>query len=210
MMVFRKTPRASSFRPRVGGFTLIELLAVIAILAVLVSLVVGVGRVLQSKAHHDQTVSTMNLLSAALTAYYDSYSEYPPDHDTATSGGFSFATLPSLSTDPNATYHAGDGITVLYMYLTGKHLQDDSHNTADGTDLSGQPCVVAVRSYLDKLPSSAVSAAPPAAFVDGFGTPMRYQLLGGKPLLTSAGPDATFGTSPTDSYTADNIRSDSR
>jgi hypothetical protein len=56
---------------------------------------------------------------------------------------------------------------------------------------------------LDKLPAGAAVGTPSPAFVDGFGTPMRYQLLGGKPLLLSAGPDATFGT-------GDDIRSDGR
>jgi hypothetical protein len=88
------------------------------------------------------------------------------------------------------------------MYLSGKHYANNSC-TGAVTDLSAQTCVQAARPKLDKLPTGAVTPPPAPTFVDGFGTPMRYQLLGGKPVLLSAGPDATFGTT-------DDIRSDGR
>ena len=217
MIVSRKTRHDSSFRPKVGGFTLIELLAVIAILAVLVSLVVGVGARLMSKGHHDQTLTTMALLTQALTAYYDSYKEYPPDHDTPSGGTNGWPNAVPGSGTTNATYLPGDGIAVLYMYLTGKHYKDNTCNNgldlADPVyhgDLSSTACVTVVKSFMDKLPISAVTLPPSPAFLDGFGTPMRYQFVGGKPLLTSAGPDAMFGTTLTDPSVADNIRSDGR
>jgi len=126
-----------------------------------------------------------------MDAYKDTCSEYPPDHDT----GWTAA--------PVDQYHAGDGIGVLWMYLTGKHYSADTSTSTVNCDLSAQSCVQAVKTKLDKLPAGATVLLPTPAFSDGYGTPMRYQLLGGKPLLLSAGPDATFGT-------GDDIRSDNR
>ena len=193
MIGFDKTRQVSGLRTPAGGFTLIELLAVIAILAILVGLVVGVGKKLQGNAHHAETLMTMQVLVAAADAYKDSYTEYPPDHDT----GWTAA--------PVDAFHSGDNIGVLWMYLTGKHYSADTGTFGSMTDLSAQPCVQAARPKLDKLPAGAAMGPPnfPPTFRDGYGTAMRYQLLGGKALLLSAGPDATFGT-------GDDIRSDGR
>jgi prepilin-type N-terminal cleavage/methylation domain-containing protein len=203
MIVFGKTRQASSLRPRTGGFTLIELLAVIAILAILVVLVIGIGSKVITAGHINQTRQTMTQLLAACGAYYESYTEYPPDHDSTSSSGSATGWLNSVppATDGNAAYKSGDGISVLYMYLTGKHFKDNTYVLLDN-DLSNQPCVLASKPYLDKLPST-VWTATTHGFMDGFGTLMRYQCLGAKPLLISAGPDATFGT-------GDDIRSDGR
>ncbi len=209
MTAFRKTRRASSFPPRAGGFTLIELLAVIAILAILVVLVVGIGTKLIVEGHVNQTKQTMTQLVSALGAYYESYTEYPPDHDSTSSSGPTTGWLNAVppASDTNGAYHSGDGIGVLYMYLIGKHFQNNTYaaldtNGAHGGDLSTLPCVQADLPYLNKLPSSVFNATT-HGFMDGFGSLMRYQLLGGKPLLISAGPDGTFGTT-------DDIRSDGR
>lgn len=194
MIAFDKTRQTSPSRPRAGGFTLIELLAVIAILAILVSLVVAVGKRIQGIAHRDETLLTMQVLVAGMDAYKDSYTEYPPDHDS----GWTNAVPPTGTT--NATLLPGDGIGVLWMYLTGRHY---AGNTCTGavTDLSAQACVQAAKPKLDKLPPGAAMSPPAPGFKDAFGAMMRYQLVGGKPLLLSAGPDSTFGSS-------DDIRSD--
>jgi prepilin-type N-terminal cleavage/methylation domain-containing protein len=182
------------------AFTLIELLAVIFIMSILIALVVGVGAKLIASSDVKQTRASMHIILSATDAYYDSYSEYPPDVDKS-SIGFTWDTRPlGHEFDSASGSERWAGSQILWMYLIGLHYKDATCKTPPplDADFSGLPYIQKSKNMLDKLHTEVYNC-----FKDSFGTEMKYQLLGGKPLLTSAGQDAVFGTQ-------DDIRSDGR
>lgn len=218
------------------GFTLVEMLAVIAILAIIVTLVVAVAKYIAEVGARKQTETTQTLILQSIKAYYDACDAYPPDKDPivySDSRTYWGSPEPPISSnnqiDTNSTYLCGDGIRVLYMYLTGMHYVGikadgiwDQGSTPASQDLSSQLCVQKAKPYLEKLPNAAWSKND-HGFRDGWGTLMRYRLVGGdKPTLISAGSDTMFTFDPnstsTPQYTGttyrdatgDNIRSDAR
>jgi len=68
----RKVPAGRS-----GGFTLIELLAVMLILTILLTLVVGVAKMVTRDVNREDTSNTMKIIMSAISEYYESTGSYP-------------------------------------------------------------------------------------------------------------------------------------
>jgi len=60
------------------AFTLIELLTVISIIVILAGLTIGIISIAQKKSYEGQAQAQLNLITTALTRYYEKFGEYPP------------------------------------------------------------------------------------------------------------------------------------
>ena len=63
------------------GMTLMELLVVTIILGILMSLGLGIGSALLTKADRQKTIGTMAIVMGAIDIYYDQCGAYPPQAD---------------------------------------------------------------------------------------------------------------------------------
>ncbi len=101
-----------------------------------------VDELFQRNPAFQQTQSAMRVIMTAMDAYKDAdpHNEYPPDHDV----GWPNAEPPMFvngKVNQDSTYQPGDGIYVLWMYLTGQHYADSTFNVATMRDLSADPAV---------------------------------------------------------------------
>lgn len=163
------------------AFTLVEMLVVVFVIAILVTIVVGVSRVVISRAAKDQTIIRMKVILGAVDAFHELTGSYPSDGDPAT-----FPPKPTVGwTDRDWE-----------AYQRGKHLYKQLY------------AIPHARAKLSPLGKDAIlSISEGLVFVDGFRKYMAYfrdQGAGGTPLVVSAGADGDFGTPE------DNIRSDDR
>ena len=62
---------------RSRGFTLIELLAVMLILAILMTLIIGVSKLIFTHVYTNETKNNMKIIMAAITEYHKVKTEYP-------------------------------------------------------------------------------------------------------------------------------------
>ncbi len=163
------------------GFTLVEMLVVVFVIAILVTIVVGVSKIVHNRAGKEQTRATMQVVGAALEAYYQATGDYPADPDPKT-----FPAQPSVGWTVR-DWQAFCRATLLYAQLWG---------------------LAQSRAKLGPLGEDAVQRVNANnVLVDGFGKCLDYfrdRGAGGTPLLLSAGGDGNYDSQE------DNIRSDDR
>jgi prepilin-type N-terminal cleavage/methylation domain-containing protein len=172
----------SSAKPK--AFTLVEMLVVVFVIGILVTIVVGVSKVVISRAAKDQTIVSMKVILGAVEAYHEVKGYYPgepPDPDD-----------PSFPPVPSVGWIQRDW----QAYVRGRNL----YQQLDETPLA--------QAKLRGLGKDAIlSIYNSWVFVDGFGKYMEYYRdlgAGATPLVLSAGADGDFNTQE------DNIRSDDR
>ena len=169
------------------AFTLVEMLVVVFVIAILVTIVVGVSKVVISRAAKDRTIINMKVILGAVDAYHELTGSYPSNPDWVRDP----ATFP-VPVKPAVGWTDRDWVA----YQRGKHLYGQ---------LDAIPQAQAKLSPLGK--DAILSISGSSVFVDGFRKYMAYfrdQGAGGTPLVVSAGADGDFGTPE------DNIRSDDR
>lgn len=104
------------------AFTLIELLTVIAIIAVLMSLVIGVAGMVQTKSSRDRASAEIAALSAAMESYKADNGIYPMTTETDTLD-------PKTSKTPDAKYKAAS--LALYKALSS---DENANFSRDGDE----------------------------------------------------------------------------
>ncbi|MBA7642645.1 hypothetical protein ES703_50345 [subsurface metagenome] len=203
-----------------SGFTLVEMVVVIAIVAVLATMVVGIAAHIDSKKDQKRARRTIVLLSTALGQFHDYGFDYKDSDYTAFTfpldcNGFSKADVeatlsdaldatgvsigpvdaskPIFHNDPNLS-----GCEVLYFLLSQVPA---SRETLDRIDKS----LLTDRDINGNRMKITVSGKdyPLLRIIDSWGTTLRYDYYDDKnrpedkrsfPLITSAGPDRSFGT----------------
>jgi len=199
------------------GFTLVEMVVVIAIVAVLATMVVGIAAHINSKKDQKRARRTIVLLSTALGQFHDYDFDYNKDSDY-TAFGFPLDCNDFLTDDIKKTL--GDALGYGDVAISGAHDPDYSGNEVMYLLLSMVP---ASRATLEKIDKKLITNLgfdrqpmeitigsgedakrhPLLRVTDPWGTTLRYEYYDDKdhpedkrsfPLVTSAGPDRSFGT----------------
>ena len=178
------------------GVTLVEMLIVVAVIAVLVTMVIGIAARIDTKGKEQLTRSTFALLNAALGQFHDYGYRYP--HLNYYDLKFPL----DCNSISDADFKKALGATTL---LTGEYLKSDVWYFF----LSRVPTS---RKTLDKIDESLKQGTniifndeeySLLRILDPWGTALRYRYdydytspedKGNFPVITSAGPDETFGT----------------
>jgi len=152
------------------GFTLIEMIIVVMIIAILVTIVVGVSKLVTGRAASDKTRMYMQTIMLAIDAYRESTGSYPAEETN----------IPEKPDDwhwASRDWSAFCRNKKLYQQLIA---------------------VPAAKKRLSALPNDAVrNIYGENVFIDAFEMMMEYFInkgIGETPLLVSAGADRTFGT----------------
>ena len=108
-----------------GAFTLIEILVVISIIMILMSLLIPITAVMIKEARRKAGISSAQVMSMAIEAYYNDFGDYPPDD------------VPSADANESLTYH----LTTLFKvgeYHRGPYMTSPQRQTRDA-DGDGLP-----------------------------------------------------------------------
>lgn len=172
------------------GFSTVELLTVIAILAILASILLGVGKCLQTQAEEKLARGMIDVLVSALEQYYG-------DHDA-------FPVVPAGYDQAALELDLGGAVVT-----AGTHLPEYCSSEALYYYLSNTPSSrQIIETLTDRLISSKDSAGVALQidisgkvidlirFIDPWGNSIRYTYLtgGNFPLVVSAGPDGVLNT----------------
>lgn len=168
------------------GFTLVEMLIVVVIIGILVTVVVGVSKMVIARAAGEKTRTYMQTITLAINAYHEAAGDYPPEE----------ADIPAVPEEWYPRMRPEEKRQRMWAaFCRNKKLYQQLI------------AVPSAQKRLAALPEDAVSSIyGENIFVDGFETYMDYFRtggIGGLPVLISAGPDRTFDTE-------DDIRSDNR
>ena len=168
------------------GFTLVEMIIVVIIIGILVTVVVGVSKMVVARAASEKTRTYMQTITLAINAYREAAGDYPPEETD----------IPAV---PEEWYPG--------MRPSEKRQRMWSAFCRNKKLYQQLIAVPLAQKRLAALPEDAVSSIyGENVFVDGFETYMDYFRtggIGGLPVLISAGADRTFDTE-------DDIRSDNR
>jgi type II secretory pathway pseudopilin PulG len=179
---------------RQSAFSLLELLVVMATILLLAGALLGVGKYITTRASADLTESELEVIATALQQYYDDMGDFPPE--TVTQADFETALM-----GQTITFTSGSGIpdgvdgwrsAALFYFLdrnpnSRKIIEALTDSLISSKNAAGVPI---------KITIGANPAIDFPRFVDAWGTSIRYEYATGMvfPVLTSAGPDKTFGT----------------
>lgn len=153
---------------RTKAFTLVEMLVVVFVIAILVTIVVGVAKIVIGRASSDQTAVSMKAILNAIETYREVTGDYPVE-----------------ATDFTGQPTVGWTVRDWQAYVRGRLLYED---------LSGRP---QSQAKLAPLGNAVLQISGNWVFVDGFGKYLDYFRdggAGGTPLLLSAGADGNFDT----------------
>ena len=229
-----KTSRASSGKG--GGFTLIEMLVVIFILCLLIGMIVGVGKLVYGEAWKQQTRGYMGVIKDATETYYNIKNVYPlqmsnvqiqqkwsgipcyANQDNATRSEGYTGTHPASPTAWGSNSMNGDWYSIWRIQNLYDQLAAVPQSADRIHDLPREAFYVRDVAY-EKCPGHTVvqpDAADPNkfhinTFCDGLGNIMDYQLVGGRPVIISRGPDGSMGDTYSGwdaQFLVDNLRSD--
>lgn len=195
--------------------SLMETLVAMAVILILISVLIGTGSYMKTRASIDLTRGMLETLSTALEKYYDDTGDFPFDTDTDVpeDGILNNYLIADLANDLAGTVTSG---------ILPDH-QAVNPTPPPDTILISSASSAALFYFLDKHPDSraiveAVSntlitnkdaaetnimitiGTNPAIdllrYIDTWGTSIRYEYLTGTafPVLTSAGPDKIFDT----------------
>jgi prepilin-type N-terminal cleavage/methylation domain-containing protein len=152
-------------RANKDGLTLVEILVVVALIAILATIVVGVASRIDNQSKEKAVESTFVLLDSALQEYRQFKDKFPEQPE---------------DNPANAAAHS----EFLYRELNSV---PDSRKILEKIDNS---------SLEDKYRAPGTTAGTAVEIYDPWGIPLDYRYRPGEnfPVITSAGPDKTFGT----------------
>ncbi len=147
------------------GFTLVEMLVVVALIAILATIVVAVASRIDGQAKENALEGTFVLLDSALQEYYQFTDKFPEQPENSPA---------------NAAAHS----EFLYHELNS---MPDSRTVLEKIDESA---------IENKYGAGGATVGTPVEIYDPWGMPLDYTYSPGQnfPVMTSAGPDKTFGT----------------
>jgi type II secretory pathway pseudopilin PulG len=182
------------------GFSTIEILTAIAIVVILVSILVGVGRRIQSQAEEKLADGMIDVLVSALEQYYDTFEAFPPmvadidsdgDIDEADFSAAVGEAVTLLSGAPQESYWTS---SALYYFLNNAPSSKTVIDTLTDSlisceDDNGDPIQI-------EIPADSGTIMDLTRFVDPWGNTILYTYVTDDnfPLIVSAGPDGVMGT----------------
>ncbi len=175
------------------GFTLVEALVSLSIIVILITVMVGAGKHLKTRAEKELTAGGIAAIVTALGQYYDVHTAFPPQ--VADKAALETALGGTVSGTNQDAYCSSQ---LLFYYLDKtpacrKTIEDMPARMITNKDAAGGNLKVTIAGVDYDL----------VRFVDAWGTSLRYIYQAGDafPLLESAGPDKDFAT------TGDNLSS---
>lgn len=178
--------------------TLMEVITALAIILILISLLIGVGSYVQTRADIDLTKGTLEALCSALTQYYDIYHEFPfktdlldSDTDGYWLDEFLGEYTVSQGTIPSEMNFETSAALFYFLYKepSSRAIVEALPNSLiTNKDMGG------VNIRINLIASGQTIDLP--RYIDPWEMSIRYEYLSGTafPVLTSAGPDKIFDT----------------
>lgn len=209
-------------RPRPAGFTLVEMLVVIFIISILVTLIVGVSRLVYLQMSKRQTQSWQAVIVSAIETYYKTKHVYPREILPTDTDYVVQPTLGPPATRFNTRPANPNGNTPLYVYdaiWRNMNLYAQLDAVPQSRDIVRSITSEAISVTTENLDGDPAHTITVTAFIDPWHIFMDYHLTGGRPVIVSGGPDKKLGGDSWngsgtrywyDAPTKDNIRSDSQ
>lgn len=200
---------------RQSAFSLVEMVVVLATILILAGALLGVGRYLTVRANIDLTNSELEVIATALQQYYDDFEMFPvtvkdynsdgtPDpydekhleydlNGTVQPDNAIDELIAKVSSDIPADSYAPASSSALFYFLdknpnSRKIVEALTDSLISSKDVAGQSIQIT-------LTATGQTIDLPR-FIDAWGTSILYVYTDDTafPILTSAGPDMTFGT----------------
>ena len=192
------------------GFSTIEILTAIAIVVVLVSILLGVGKRIQSQAEEKLAKGMIDVLVSGLEQYYDYHGEFPFE----AGAGFDQSAFEQSLDPPGDLDGDGNDDDVQIIVLSGLPLVADWSSSSlyyylsrtpsssviidtltdgliDNKDLAGDDLIIEIT-----IGSNLPYEVDLIRFIDPWGNTILYTYVmdDNFPLIVSAGPDGVMGT----------------
>lgn len=197
------------------GFTLTEALVVLSVVMILMTILVGAGKHLKTRAEKELTAGGIAAIVTALEQYYDAHTAFPPQIDSdvmlkavlnANAVTITNGAHPNPADADLAKAEKGKDFwrsESLFYFLdrtpaSRKIIEALASRMSTNKDETGVNLVLTV-----DIPVIGIKTVDWVRFVDAWGASLRYTYQAGDtfPLIESAGPDKDFNT------TGDNLSS---
>lgn len=182
------------------GFSTVELLTVIAVLAILASILLGVGKRLQTQAEEKLADGMVDVLVSALEQYYGDHGEFPtavvdtePDGDIdEVDFGVAVGEVVTFSGVPQDNYCWSS--SALYYFLSRTPSSRRIIETLTDRLISNKDSAGVVLQI--EIPAGSGTIVDLIRFIDPWGNSILYTYIPSNnfPLIVSAGPDGVLNT----------------